>query len=84
MAFTRFKADNDINDALVRRKKKTGGGGGGREQPPESQPWRRRFGICFTKTMPGSSRNRRSSGEDDGRNRGPAHGVWPRHNGGQD
>ena len=60
MAFTRFKADKDIMDALehLRKKKKAGGGG---KQLPESQSWRRRFGTCFMLTMPRSSRNPPSS-----------------------
>ena len=33
----------------------------GDEQLPESQSWRRRFGACFTLTMPGSSRDHPSS-----------------------
>ena len=36
-AFTRFKADKDIMDALVHLRRKMGTGGGGK-QPPESQP----------------------------------------------
>ena len=43
----------------TRRRKKGRGGGG--KQLPESQSWRRCFGVCFTLTMPGSSRNRPSS-----------------------
>ena len=39
---TRFKADEGIMDALVHPRKKTGGGG---KQLPESQSWRRRFGV---------------------------------------
>ena len=35
--------------------------GGGGKQLSESQPPRRRFGVCFTLTMPGSSRNHPSS-----------------------
>ena len=34
-----------------------GGRGGGGKQLPESQSSRRRFGACFTPTMPGSSRD---------------------------
>ena len=62
VTFTRFKADKDIMDALMHLTKKGGGGaGGGREQPVESQSWRRRFGACFTLTMPESSRNHPNS-----------------------
>ena len=46
-------------DVLVHLRKKKGRGGGG-EQLPESQPWRRRFGVCFMLTI-GSSRNPPSS-----------------------
>ena len=35
--------------------------GGGGKQLPESQSSRRRFGVYFTLTMPGSSRNLQSS-----------------------
>ena len=38
-----------------------GGGGDGGKQLSESQPTRRRFGVCFTLTMPGSSHNHPSS-----------------------
>ena len=64
MASTRFKADKGIVDALVHPRKKRGGAGGrrsGRNQLPESQLLRRRFGVCFTLTMSGSSRNHPSS-----------------------
>ena len=60
VAFTRFKADKGIMDALVHLMKKRGWGGEGK-QLPESQSSRRRFGACFTLTMPGSSRNHPSS-----------------------
>ena len=33
----------------------------GRKQLPESQSWRRRFGVCFMLITPGSSRNHPSS-----------------------
>ena len=59
-AYTRFKAEKDIMDALVYLRKKIGVGGRGK-QLPESQPWRRCFEACFTLTMPGSSRNPPSS-----------------------
>ena len=38
-----------------------GGGGGGGKQLSESQSSRRHLGVCFTLTMPGSSRNHPSS-----------------------
>ena len=60
VASTRFKADKGIMDALVHLREKRGTGGRG-EQLPESQSSRRRFGACFTLTMPGSSRNHPSS-----------------------
>ena len=41
VAFTRFKADKGIMDALVHLRKKRGAGGG--KQLPESQSSRRRF-----------------------------------------
>ena len=53
VSYTRFKADEDIMDALVHLGKKRGGGG----QLPESQSWRRCCRACFTLTMSGSSRN---------------------------
>ena len=56
VASTRFKADKGIMDALVYLGKKGGTGGFGK-QLPESQSSRRRFGACFTLTMPGSSRD---------------------------
>ena len=58
MASTRFKADKGIMDALGTPEEEKGGGG---KQLPESQSSRRRFGACFTLTMPGSSRNHTSS-----------------------
>ena len=63
LASTRFKADKGIMDALVHLGKKRGAGGrgGGGKQLSESQSSRRRFGVCFTLTMPGSSRNHPSS-----------------------
>ena len=60
VASTRFKADKSIMDALEHLRKKRGRGGG-RKQLPESQFLRRRFGVCFTLTMPGLSRNHPSS-----------------------
>ena len=60
VAYTRFKADKDIMDALVHLRKKKRAGGGGK-QLSESQSWRRHFGACFMLTMPGSSRNRPNS-----------------------
>ena len=61
VAYTHFKADKDIMDALVhpRKKKGAGGGGGGATagEPVLATP----RGACFTLTMPGSSRNRPSS-----------------------
>ena len=39
VAYTRFKVDKDIMDALVNLRKKTRAGGAGGGQPPESQPW---------------------------------------------
>ena len=63
LASTRFKADKGIMDALVhlRKTRGAGGRGGGGKQLSESQSSRRRFGVCFTLTMPGSSRNDPSS-----------------------
>ena len=58
VAYTRFKADKDIKDALVHLNKKNGGKGVEGRQPAESQPWRRRYGLCFTLTMLKPSRNR--------------------------
>ena len=60
LASTRFKAEKGVMDALVHLRKKSGAGGGGK-QLPESQPSRRRLGVCFMLTMPGSSRNHPSS-----------------------
>ena len=62
VASTRFKADKGIMDALVPKEEKGGrGAGGGGKQLSESQSSRRRFGVCFTLTMPGSSRDHPSS-----------------------
>ena len=60
VAYTRFKADKGIMNALVHLRKKKGAGGRG-NQLPESQSSRRRFGACFMLTMPGSSRNHPTS-----------------------
>ena len=60
VASTRFTADKGIMDALVYLRKKRARRDRG-NQLPESQSWRRRFGACFMLTMPGSSRNHRSS-----------------------
>ena len=57
---TRSKADKGLMDALVHLRKKRGVGSG-RKQLSESQYSRRRFGVCFTLTMPGSFRNYPSS-----------------------
>ena len=56
VAYTRFKADKDIGDALVHLRNKKGAGARGGATAGESS-WQRRFGACFTLTMPGSSRN---------------------------
>ena len=62
VASTRFKADKGIMDALVPKKEKgSRGARGGGKQLSESQSSRRRFGVCFTLTMPGSSRDHPSS-----------------------
>ena len=61
VAYTRFKADRDIIDALVQLREKRGHEGGGGEQLSESRFWRHRHGTCFTLTMQESSRNRPSS-----------------------
>ena len=55
VAYTHFKVDKDIMNALVHPRKKPEPGGRG-EQLAESQPWRRRFGACFARTMQESSR----------------------------
>ena len=61
VASTCFKADKGIMDALVHLREKKRGGGR-EEATAESQSWRRRFGACFTLTMPpGSSRIHLSS-----------------------
>ena len=60
LASMRFKADKGIMDALVHLRKNRRRGGGGK-QLSQSQPSRRPFGVCFTLTMPGSSRNHPSS-----------------------
>ena len=57
---TRFKADKGIMDALVHLRKKRGAEGRGEATVGESV-LRRRFGACFTRTMPGSSRDHPSS-----------------------
>ena len=60
LSYTRFKVDKDIVNALVHLKKKTGVRGQ-REERAESQSWRRLFRVCFTPTIPESSRNHPSS-----------------------
>ena len=60
VASTRFKAGEGIMDALVHLRKKRGAEGRG-EATAESQSWRRRFEVCFTLTMPGSSQDHPSS-----------------------
>ena len=57
---TRFNADEGIVDALVHLRKKREAGGE-EKQLPESQSWGRRFGACFTLTMPGLFRDHPSS-----------------------
>ena len=57
---TRFKADKGIMDVLVHLRKKRGAGGR-REATAGGQSSRRRFGACFTLTMPESSRDHPSS-----------------------
>ena len=59
VAYTRFKADKNIMGAFVHIEKQMGAGGGGK-QSLESHPWRHCCGVCFTLTMPKSSRNRPS------------------------
>ena len=61
VASTRFKADKGIMDALVHLRKKRGAGARGEATAGESQSSRSRFGVCFTLTMPGSSRDHPSS-----------------------
>ena len=57
VVYTRFKSDKDTMDAfLVHLRKKIGAEERGK-QLSESQPSRRRLGVCFTLTMPASSRN---------------------------
>ena len=60
VTFTCFKADEGIMNASVHLRKKKGAGGAGK-QLSESQSSRRRFGACFTLTMPGSSRDHLST-----------------------
>ena len=54
------------------------------KQLPESQSSRRRFGVCFTLTMPGHLEITRAAEEDDGVDCGRVRGVWPHRIGGQD
>ena len=82
VASTRFKVDKGIMDALVHLRKKRGTGGRG-EQLPKSQSSRRRFGACFTLTVPGRLEITRAAEEDDGGDRGRVRGVWPHRIGGQ-
>ena len=60
VASTRYKADEGIMDALVHLRKKRGAGGRGGTTAEESDLatplW-----VCFTLTMPGSSRDHPSS-----------------------
>ena len=73
MAYTRFKADKDIMDALVHHRKKSGAGGSNR--------WR----ATLLATLPESRLAiAREAEEDNGRNRGRVRSVWSRHIGGQD
>ena len=60
LASTRFKAYKGIMDALVHPRKKRGAGGRGEATVGESV-LARRFGVCFTLTMPGSSHNHPSN-----------------------
>ena len=39
VAYTCFKEDKDITNALVHLRKNRGAGGGRRKQPLENQPW---------------------------------------------
>ena len=54
MAFTRFKADKDIMDALVGLREKRG-------QRPEMQPRRCHYGVCFMLMIRQSSHSRLNS-----------------------
>ena len=76
VASMRFKADKGIMDASIHLRNKMGAGCGGM-QLPESQSWRRRFGVCSMLTMPGSSRNTQAAEEDDGEDRSRVRGFWP-------
>ena len=58
VASTRFNADKGIIIRFGIPDEEKGGGG---KQLPESQSSRRRFGACFTLTMPGSFRDHPSS-----------------------
>ena len=62
VVYMRFKAGKDSIDALVHiNVGHNEERGDGREQPPESQPRRKRCGVCFTLTLPESHYNRPSS-----------------------
>ena len=61
VVYTRFKADEDILDALVHLKEKNGAGGAGGSNWGRASPGDAALEHGFSPTMPGSSGNRTSS-----------------------
>ena len=57
----RFKADEDIMDALVHLRKKKGTGGAEGSNCPRASPGDVALGARFTLTIPGSFRNHPNS-----------------------
>ena len=83
VAYTRFKADKDIMNALVHLRKKRGVGGAGGSNCRRASPGDTALRHALRRRCRGRLAITRAVEEDDGGNRGRVRGVWPHRIGGQ-
>ena len=84
VAYTRFKVDRDIMDALVYLRKKTGAGLRGGETAREPVLARSLRGMLYADDVGVISQSPEQSRKMMGGDRGRMHGIWPHRIGGQD